>query len=106
MPIKPENRTRYPRDWKQISAAIKERAKWQCECIGECGRGHQMRCKARHKEPSPYTGSTVILTTAHLDHTPENCEDDNLKAMCQACHLAYDRLTTPKPQNQESTPCD
>jgi hypothetical protein len=27
---------------------------------------------------------------AHLDHTPENCDPANLKAMCQACHLSYD----------------
>ena len=33
---------------------------------------------------------TVILTTAHLDHIPEHCDPDNLRAMCQACHLAYD----------------
>ena len=32
-----------------------------------------------------------MLTTAHLDHTPENCSDDNLKALCQRCHLAWDR---------------
>ena len=33
----------------------------------------------------------VVLTVAHLNHTPEDCRDDNLKAMCQACHLNYDR---------------
>ncbi len=33
----------------------------------------------------------VILTTAHLDHIPENVADDNLVAMCQRCHLRYDR---------------
>ena len=32
-----------------------------------------------------------MLTVAHLDHQPENCDDANLKAMCQRCHLAYDR---------------
>ena len=33
-----------------------------------------------------------MLTVAHLDHTPENCSDpDNLKALCQKCHLNYDR---------------
>jgi glyoxylase-like metal-dependent hydrolase (beta-lactamase superfamily II) len=32
----------------------------------------------------------IVLTIAHLDHTPENCADDNLKALCQRCHLAYD----------------
>lgn len=30
------------------------------------------------------------LTTAHLDQTPENCDEANLRAMCQRCHLAYD----------------
>lgn len=34
----------------------------------------------------------VILTVAHLDHTPENCDDDNLRAWCQRHHLAYDRI--------------
>ena len=33
----------------------------------------------------------VILTVAHLDHTPENVDDGNLLAMCQRCHLRYDR---------------
>lgn len=32
----------------------------------------------------------VVLTVAHLDHTPENCADDNLKAWCQRCHNIYD----------------
>lgn len=32
----------------------------------------------------------IVLTIAHLDHQPENCADDNLRAWCQRCHLAYD----------------
>ena len=32
-----------------------------------------------------------MLTIAHLDHTPENCDPDNLKAWCQRCHLNYDK---------------
>lgn len=32
----------------------------------------------------------IVLTVAHLDHTPENCADENLKALCQRCHLTYD----------------
>lgn len=92
MPIKPENRARYPSDWEQISARIKERAQGRCECAGECGRGtHQGRCPNRHGEPAYGTGSKVVLTTAHLDHTPEHCDDTNLKAMCQGCHLHHDR---------------
>ncbi|MET8006157.1 hypothetical protein [Nonomuraea glycinis] len=92
MPIRPENRDRYPADWPAISLAVKESAGWRCECVGECGRGtHEDRCPNRHRQPAYGTGSTVILTTAHLDHTPENCDRENLKAMCNGCHLHYDR---------------
>jgi len=91
MPIRPEEKPRYPPDWRQISLRIKQRAEWQCGCLGECGRTHTGRCVAIHLGPAPASGKRVVLTTAHLDHTPENCADDNLRAMCQACHLAYDR---------------
>jgi len=96
MPIRPENLERYPADWPEISQRIRfERAGGRCECVGECGmplhRPEGGRCDNEHGKPSTYSGKTVILTTAHLDHTPENCEDDNLKAMCQGCHLWYDR---------------
>lgn len=93
MPIRPENRARYPRDWPQISHRIRfERAAGQCECEGECGRAtHTGRCPNRHGHSAYLTGSKVILTVAHLNHTPEDCRDENLKAMCQGCHLHYDR---------------
>lgn len=92
MPIRPENLKRYPDDWKAVSLSIKERADWRCECEGECGRGtHAGRCPNLHGEAAYGTGSKVILTTAHLDHTPENCAPENLKAMCQGCHLHYDK---------------
>lgn len=90
MPIRPENRARYPADWPQVSAAIRQRSGGRCECRGECGRGHRGRCRAWHDQPHPETRSRVVLTVAHLDHTPENCAPDNLRAMCQACHLTYD----------------
>lgn len=32
----------------------------------------------------------IVLTIAHLDHTPENCDPANLRAWCQRCHLTYD----------------
>ncbi len=93
MPIRPENRDRYPLDWPEISAGIRfGRAGGRCECLGECARGtHDGRCPNEHGLPAYGTGSTVVLTTAHLDHTPENCQPDNLRAMCQGCHLHYDR---------------
>ena len=105
MPIRPENRGRYPGDWPEISRRIRfERAGGRCECTGECGRppvhlDDDGRCRNRHGQQvwqSQWGGPVrrpvvVVLTVAHLDHTPENCDEDNLRAMCQGCHLHYDR---------------
>lgn len=91
-PIRPENAGRYPKNWVQISKAVRfGRAEGRCECIGECGTSHSGRCPNRNGRPSVVTGSRVVLTVAHLDHTPENCDPNNLRAMCQGCHLRYDR---------------
>jgi hypothetical protein len=91
VPIRPENRARYPKDWKQISLRIRtERSGGTCECVGECGDHLGRRCDARNYAPHPVTQSKVVLTVAHLDHTPENCHDSNLVAMCQRCHNKYD----------------
>jgi hypothetical protein len=86
MPIRPSERARYPKDWKQISLRIRERAGWRCEG----SPGIYPHCRAAHGLPHPVTGSKVVLTVAHQDHTPENCADENLMAMCQRCHLTYD----------------
>ena len=43
-----------------------------------------------HGDAHPVTDAIVVLTVAHLDHTPENCAEENLVAMCQRCHNAYD----------------
>ena len=97
MPIRPENVSRYPADWGEISRRIRfERAQGRCECDGRCGRPSYHldldgRCMNVNGRPAVGTGSRVVLTVAHLDHTPENCADDNLSAMCQGCHLHYDR---------------
>lgn len=95
MPIRPENKSRYPADWADISHGIKQRAQWRCECRGECGRPYDHldrddRCRNIHGRPAYGTGAKVVLTTAHLDHTPEHCDPTNLRAYCQACHLSYD----------------
>ncbi|MGV9742824.1 hypothetical protein [Nocardia farcinica] len=97
MPIRPENRGRYPAAWRAISDWVRfTRARGRCECRGECGRppvhlAGDGRCPNEHGQRSHHTGSPVVLTTAHLDHTPEHCEPENLRAMCQGCHLHYDR---------------
>jgi 5-methylcytosine-specific restriction endonuclease McrA len=33
----------------------------------------------------------VVLTIMHLNHTPGDDRDENLKAGCQRCHLNYDK---------------
>lgn len=94
MPIRPENRGRYPKGWAALSRRIRfERAGGRCECVGECGQSRhgKLRCPNRHGGRDVYGGSLVVLTVAHLDHTPEHCDDANLRAMCQGCHLRYDR---------------
>ena len=85
MPIRPEERARYPRNWRAISLSIRERAEGRCE-----GSPAYPDCRATNGHSHPVTGSRVVLTVAHLDHQPENCEPENLKAMCQRCHLTYD----------------
>lgn len=93
-PIKPENKARYPKDWKAIVATVRTRSGNHCECVGECGLEHANgRCNRKNGQRIGFgdRGSHVVLTTAHLDHTPENCDLSNLRHMCQRCHLRYDR---------------
>src|SRR3954466_3566296 len=85
MPIRPESRARYPAVWRAISLEVRGRAGWRCE-----GSPAYPDCRAANAEPHPITGSRVVLTVAHLDHTPENVAQENLKAWCQRCHLTYD----------------
>ena len=115
MPIKPENKKRYPKNWKEISDRIKERAGHKCEICavpngaliargGASDAGTYMLPDgqvfddetgerlgmARGSEYNAKRFVQIVLTVMHLDHTPENCEADNLKAACQQCHLRYD----------------
>ena len=113
MPIRPENRARYPNDWKQISERIRfERAGNKCEqCSApngevvyrfdsgeymlEDGAVHdgttgEFQGHCRGSEAPAGRFIKIVLTVAHLDHTPENCADDNLRAWCQRCHNIYD----------------
>lgn len=120
MPIRPENRDRYPRDWPQIAASIRARAGDVCEACG-APNGQMIRRGTTHdgyplwREAAAtalengYSALSglevedtgldtcdwgdpvrVVLTVAHLDHQPENCDPDNLRAWCQRCHNTYD----------------
>lgn len=125
MPIKPENRHRYPADWPAVRERILHRAGWRCEHEGCMARQYsvgvwhqpwdgggawkwlplwgqndnprtykearQMAAEIDHDRseegPKPIV---IVLTIAHLDHNPENCADENLRALCQRHHLAHD----------------
>ena len=81
MPIRAENRHRYPAEWPLISLWHRVCAGWVCEW-----------CPAVQGQPHPVTGSRVVLTVAHVhDPAPENVEPGNLAALCQRCHLNHDR---------------
>ena len=104
MPIRVENLARYPKDWPAISRRIREQAGNCCEQCGVKnyalgGRGEHgifsdalpMGDNGLHlqwPQPGEYWRCAdgqvhriirIVLTVAHLDHTPENCCDDNLK---------------------------
>jgi 5-methylcytosine-specific restriction endonuclease McrA len=75
----PVDWSKYPNDWQVIRNHILTRAQNRCEF-----------CGAANKQPHPETGSKVVLTIAHLDHDPSHNHFDNLKALCQKCHVTYD----------------
>lgn len=87
--------SKYPPDWKQIRSRILFRADNQCECEGECGLHRSdpgpRRCCERHGTPARWAKGRVVLTIAHLNHDTTDNRPENLKAMCQRCHLRYDR---------------
>lgn len=88
MPIKPENRKRYPSNWKDIRNKILKRANNRCEFCGVENHSYVPKAGTENWEfPEPVK---VVLTIAHLDHTPENCDPENLRALCQKCHNRYD----------------
>lgn len=117
MPIRPENRARYPADWKAIAMATKERAGWRCQgspafpdcrlphgAIGyrDAGRGGAWVQLAsagdaqdvawhQHLVGDAHKVLRIVLTVGHFDHQPENCDPANLFAWCQRCHLFHDR---------------
>lgn len=90
MPVRPSEKARYPKDWKDISLRIRDRAQGRCECVDECRLHPWGRCVEKQGRKAWFAKGKIVLTVAHLNHTPEDCRDENLKAMCQRCHLRYD----------------
>lgn len=85
MPIAPWNKHKYPANWKEIRVEILARAGNKCE-----GSPLFPGCRAANGEAHPETGSRVVLTIAHMDQNPENNDRENLRALCQRCHLRHD----------------
>lgn len=117
MPIRPENKARYPKNWKAISLAIREAAGQKCEkCAAPNGamigrgigrdagtywhdglvRNAETGEALWYQRASEYEGAApvkVVLTVAHLNHVPEDCRPENLRAWCQRCHNRHDAKT-------------
>jgi hypothetical protein len=106
MPIRPENLARYPANWRrEIRPAILKRAQNRCEkcgllngVIGYRDPDGTFHFLARSGYLVSYIQSLhpdkhvfkLVVTIAHLDHTPENNDPSNLAALCQRCHLRHD----------------
>jgi hypothetical protein len=106
----PCNYANYPKDWKSIIRQIKDQAGDCCEFCGAPNGEHIQRNIhgewLRWDELSvwnsdagwrwlgtfdPPNSVTIVLTVAHLDHDRENNDPCNLRALCQRCHLNWDR---------------
>jgi 5-methylcytosine-specific restriction endonuclease McrA len=72
------------------------------EAYQDCWKDEGAIYKASNSDyiTSDYLGSldkpsgrltTIVLTIAHLDHDIRNNSMENLKALCQKCHLNYDK---------------
>lgn len=99
----PMDRSRYPKNWDAIALAVKESTGWRCEnCDRECRRpaeskmAFMTRLAGDRLSDCPVIYEYLehptrwVLTVAHLDHRPENCDRSNLKALCAPCHCRYD----------------
>jgi len=109
----PMLRKLYPKDWEAISLRIRSSVDCKCErCDRPCRKPNEkvedLEKRLReegggwkyelYQEIHLENGEWIriarpqrfTLTVAHLDHVPGNCERENLRAWCAACHLRYD----------------
>ena len=109
MPIKAELLKFYSASWKNdVRPRILARAGNRCEeCrvpnrrfVARVGQAWWDQGRRQYFSPDgsrprswkhPHT-VLIVLTIAHLNHVPGDDGDANLKALCQWCHLNYDRL--------------
>ena len=111
MPIRPDLRHFYGREWKRvirprILARDRNRCKrckapngivvWRAKegrwRFTECGASwHRANGNKTTFEPMDSHQVRIVLTIAHLNHNPSDNRDENLAALCQWCHLAHDK---------------
>lgn len=105
----PINYNNYPSNWKsEIKPAILKRANNCCEFCGVENNSYIFRTddnkwfycddwlNTKNRGVGFYITKgdgriKIILTIAHLDHDVTNNDYENLKALCQKCHLNYDK---------------
>jgi len=79
----------------------KENKEWERACgslyidqlgAGECNYKESRECAIfwNENDDDP-RWITIVLTIAHLNHDTMDCRPENLKALCQRHHLAYDQ---------------
>ncbi|MDR6195941.1 hypothetical protein [Siphonobacter sp. SORGH_AS_0500] len=113
----PFDRKKYHPKWSLITRMVRRRA---ANCCEECRvKNDRFVIRGKGKQKGTYRYATgceiiefqglrlegvgywkaakqlgmvrVVLTISHLDRDRKNNRFDNLKALCQYCHLNYDR---------------
>lgn len=62
----------------------------KCEQCGIPNYSYVSKDTREIKLPDEDNVTRIVLTIAHMDHDKNNNRFDNLKALCQKCHLAHD----------------
>ena len=87
----PIDYSKYPPNWKtEIRPAILKRAGNRCEFCGLPNGIIVHRRKETSYGDDKITCTKIVLTVAHLNHDVTDSRPENLAALCQKCHLAYD----------------
>ncbi len=93
----------YPDNWKtEIRPRILKRDDNECKFCGirnyatgwRNEAGNFIECHVENIDellPKGCKEIKIVLTVAHLDHKLDDHSDENLAALCQKCHLDYDR---------------